>query len=310
MGHGAHVQQGGDNRALVISGALTGVYFVIELTAGLFIGSIAVISDAFHTFSAVGGVLTALLAARYAARPATATRTFGFLRAEILGAVVNGFFLLGMALFVFWMGWQRLGDPRDLEVGPMFLVAGGGLITEVISLSLLFERQKSNLNTRGAYWHVVQTFVGSLIIVVAAVVIGLTGYLEIDPILGMAFGALLVWASFGILKDSLDVFLEKAPSDIDLLEVKAEIERLAGVEDLHHIHAWSVASGRTIFSAHALVTDEAPDGLLEAITALLRDDYGVFFSTVQIERECFAEEPRQIEFAATVPAHEAGRAQH
>jgi cobalt-zinc-cadmium efflux system protein len=301
MAHGAHVQ-GGDQRALTISAVLTGVYFVIEITAGILIGSVAVISDAFHTFSAVGGVVVAIVAARLATAPPTATRTFGLLRAEIFGAFVNGFFLLGMALLVLWMGSQRLADPKELEVGPMLLIAAGGLVTEVISLWLLFEGQKTNLNTRGAYWHVIQTFVGSLIIIVAALVIRFTDFLEIDPLLGMAFGLVLLWASYGIIKESLDVLLDRAPSDLDLLEVQASLEALPGAESAHHIHAWSVASGRTIFTAHLLIDDQAPEELLERATAILRDEYGVWFSTLQLERECFSEEPPELEFQGSRPA--------
>ena len=172
-------------------------------------------------------------------------------------------------------------------------------MTEVVALSLLFQGQKDNLNIRGAYWHVVQAFVGSLIIIVAAVVIGLTGFLEIDPLLVMAFGLLLLVASYGILKESLNVSLDAAPSDIDLMETKADLEALAAVREAHHIHAWSVASGRTIFTAHLLVDDDAPEQLVADATQMLRDRYRVYFSTLQTERERLLDEPPQIEFAKT-----------
>ena len=300
MAHGSHMQ-GGSQRALTISALLTGVYFIVELTAGILIGSVAVLSDAFHTFSAVGGIVIAIIAARLSASPPTATRTFGLLRAEIFGAFINGVFLLGMALFVFWMGAQRLADPKDLDPGPMLLIAGGGLLTEVIALSLLFNAQKTNVNIRGAYWHIIQTFVGSLIIIVAAVVIHFTDFLEIDPLLGMAFGLLLLWASYGIIKESLDMLLDRAPSDLDLLEVQAKLEALPGVESAHHIHAWSVASERTIFTSHLPTTAEPPAELLEQATELLREDYAVWFSTLQLELDCFSEEPRELEFQEARP---------
>ena len=153
-------------RALKISGWLTGIYFFIELGIGLWTGSVAVTSDAFHTFSAVGGVLIALVAGYYAVRPATQQATFGLIRAEIVGALFNGLFLLIMALFILWMGFQRLQNPIDVPTGPMLLAAVGGLITEVISLKLLYGKQKGNLNMQGAFWHVMQTFVGSLLIIV------------------------------------------------------------------------------------------------------------------------------------------------
>ena len=297
MAHSAHLK-GGSERALTISAVLTGVYFVVELGAGILIGSVAVLSDAFHTFSAVGGVIIAIVAARLASSPPTATRTFGLLRAEIFGAFINGVFLLGLALFVFWMGSQRLADPKELEPGPMLLVAAGGLVTEVIALGLLFEEQKTNLNVRGAYWHVIQTFVGSLIIIVAALVIQFTDFLEIDALLGMAFGLLLLWAAFRIIKESLDVLLDRAPSDLDLLTVQAELEALPGVESAHHMHAWSVASGRTIFTAHLLTSAEPPPDLLEQATLVLRERHAVWFSTLQLERDCFSDEPRELDFQA------------
>lgn len=294
MGHHEHLTTD-SSRALWISAALTGVYFVVELVAAILIGSVAVLSDAFHTFSAVGGVLIAIAAARYASRPPTPTRTFGFLRAEIFGAFVNGFFLLGMALIVLFMGARRLQDPAELATTPMLLVAAGGILTEVISLALLFEAQKDNLNVRGAFWHVVQTFVGSLIIIVAAVVIRLTDFLEIDPLLGMAFGLVLLWASYGIIRESVDIFLETAPPDLDLTEVKRELDAMSGVRSAHHIHAWTIASQRTIFSAHVLVQPNHPPSLLEDITDRLRHR-GVYFSTVQLETACDDEGAEAIEF--------------
>ena len=310
MGH-AHATPN-TGRALWISAGLTGGYFVIELIAAILIGSVAVLSDAFHTFSAVGGVLIAIAAARYASRPPTSERTFGYLRGEVFGAFVNGFFLLGMAAFVLFMGARRLQSPTELSTTPMLLVAAGGILTELISLALLYEAQKTSLNIRGAYWHVVQTFVGSLIIIVAALVIRLTGFLEIDPLLGMAFGLVLLWASYGIIKASVDIFLEAAPPDIDLHEVKRELDALPGVRSAHHIHAWTIASERTIFSAHVLVDADHPAELLRLITDGLRDRHGVYFSTVQLETECDLEGAEEIEFlreasqggAAEVPSHE------
>ena len=144
-GHMMPASGGSDSKALKIAGWLTSVYFLFELGIGIWTGSIAVISDAFHTFSAVGGVLIALVAAHYAARPATRFQTFGLIRAEIVGALVNGLFLVGMALFIFWMGYMRLREPLDLPTTPMFVAAAGGLVTEAISLRLLYQGQKTNL---------------------------------------------------------------------------------------------------------------------------------------------------------------------
>lgn len=282
---------GSNARALRISAWLTGVYFIIELGIGIYTGSIAVLSDAFHTFSAVGGVVLAILAARVARRPADTSRTFGSYRAEIVGALLNGAFLLGMAILVLVMGAMRLNDPVDLPPVPMLLAATGGIITEVISLRLLSEGQKGDLNMRGAFWHVVQTFIGSVLIIVTAAVIWLTGFLLIDPLLGMAFGVVLLYASWGIMRSALAILMEGAPEDIDLPAVHHELSRLVGVTDVHHLHAWTLTSNRHVFTAHLKISDEASGTeVLKAAHKLLRDEFGFHFSTIQLELTCLDED--------------------
>ena len=283
--HAGHLPSSG--KALMISGWLTGIYFLIELVVGLWTGSVAVISDAFHTFSAVGGVLVAIVAARVARRPADDKRSFGWYRAEIIGALANGAFLLIMAIVVIVMGIMRLGQPIDLPTTPMFLVAAGGLVTEVISLVLLFRQQGEDLNVRGAYWHIIQTFVGSLIIIVAALVIQFTGFLLIDPILGIGFGFVLLWASWGIMRDAVHLLMDGTPRDVDLGTVMGELEAQDGIKDVHHAHAWALTSGKYVFSAHLRKSEDSdPQEVLEQAHKLLSDRFGFYFVTLQVETTC------------------------
>lgn len=292
--HSAHAMprpEGASDRALKISAWLTGVYFLIELGIGIYSGSIAVISDAFHTFSAVGGVVLAFVAARIARRPADLDRTFGHYRAEIIGALLNGVFLAGMAILVLVMGAMRLQHPIELPTTPMLIAAAGGLVTELISLRLLYGGQKGDLNLRGAFWHVMQTFIGSLLIIVAAAVIYFTGFLAIDPLLGMAFGVVLLAASWGIIRDSLFILMEGAPKGIDLNEVAQALARLPHVVDVHHLHAWTLTSNKNVFSAHLRL--DAPEKaalVLSEAHALLRARFGFYFSTIQVETECLDED--------------------
>lgn len=286
--HAGHMPSSG--RGMIISAWLTGVYFIIELGIGLWTGSIAVISDAFHTFSAVGGVLVAIFAARLAKRPADPNFSFGWYRSEIIGALVNGGFLLVMAVVVIIMAAMRLTSPIDLPTGPMLLAAAGGLLTEFVSLGLIWKQSKSDLNVRGALWHIIQTFVGSLLIIVTALVIKFTGFLLIDPILGMVFGFVLIWASWGILRDSMKLLMEGAPEDIDLVEVIAALEGIDGVKDAHHVHAWALTSGRYVFSAHLRIAHEIdPQQLQREAHRVLKDAYGFFFVTLQLETSCLDE---------------------
>jgi cobalt-zinc-cadmium efflux system protein len=288
-GHGAHIS--GDGRALRISAWLTGVYFLIELAIGVYTGSIAVISDAFHTFSAVGGIVLAMVAARIARRPASITRTFGNYRAEIIGALLNGVFLLVMALVVLVMGYMRLQNPIDLPTTPMLFAAAGGIVTELISLKLLYSSQKGDLNIRGAFWHIIQTFIGSILIIITAIVIRTTGFLEIDPLLGMAFGLVLLYASWGIMREALVILMESAPSEIDVAEVSDRLADLENVKDVHHIHAWTLTSNKNVFSAHLRVDGQASQPeLLRKAHRLLREEFGFYFSTLQLETACLDED--------------------
>ncbi len=293
-----------DARALRITGWLTGIYFVVELAVGIRTGSVAVMSDAFHTFSAVGGVLIALVAANFASRPASQHATFGLIRSEIIGALFNGLFLLGMAALVLWMGAMRLRSPVQLSTGPMLWVAAGGLVTEAIAFRLLYKGQKENLNMKGAFWHILQTLVGSLIIIAAALVIRFTGFTAIDPILGMAFGLALFWASYGIIKESLRILLDAVPKDLDLAELTKLVAELPGVLDVHHTHAWALTTGKNVVSMHVLVASlDGAMSLQRSIGDLLSGHFGIYFSTVQLETECLeTDAAAAIDYGSTTAA--------
>ncbi len=288
-----------DAKALKIVGWLTGIYFLIELALGFYSGSVAVISDAFHTFSAVGGVLIALVANRISMRPPESRHTFGMMRAEIAGALLNGMFLLLMAFYILWMGYNRLQMSINLPTNIMYISAAGGLITELISMAVMWKSLKGNLNMKGAFWHVMQTFVGSVIIIVAALVIQITGWNPIDPILGMLFGLVLFWASWGIIKQSFDILLEKTPDDVNVEEIITELEKIENVENLHHIHAWTLTSGKNLFMAHIKINDKGDhEKVLDKAHKILKNRFNFYFSTLEVEKTCRAgDEAKAIDYA-------------
>ncbi|WP_313045669.1 cation diffusion facilitator family transporter [Brevundimonas sp.] len=302
-GHQGHLPSSG--RAMVISAWLTGLYFIAELVIGLWTGSIAVISDAFHTFSAVGGVIVALVATKLARRSADESRSFGWFRAEIIGALVNGGFLLAMAIVVIVMAAMRLSEPVHLPTGPMLWVAAGGLLTEFVALGLMWRQSKDDLNMRGAFWHVIQTFVGSLLIIVTALIIRFTGFLLIDPLLGMAFGFVLIWASWGILRDAAHLLMEGSPPGVSLSQITEALAEVEGVADVHHAHAWALTSGKHVFSSHIRVSKGSdPQNVLFTAHALLRERFGFFFVTVQVEDRCLDESgAEQIDVMRPIKAH-------
>ena len=294
--HGGH-SIAGDRRALIISGSLTGAYFLPQLIVGLWTGSVAVISDALHTFSTVGGVLIALVSQRVSVRPATAKYTFGWARAEIIGALFNGLILIIMAITVIWMGVMRVGDPIELPTDVMILVTVGGIITEAIAFWLLYKRQKTNLNVKGAFSHILQTLIGSVLIIITALIIRFTGLYVVDALMGIVLGFVILWVSWSILRSALRILLQGAPHDLDLKKVTGTLTAIEGVHDVHHVHAWAITSGQTVFSAHLHVSDPRKDGrrVLRTASQLLRTQFDVYFSTLQIEDECEAQDPAELD---------------
>lgn len=284
-----HMHHAPKGRGLKLAAWVTGAYFFFEMAVGIYTGSVMVIVDAAHTFSAVGGVVLALVARRIAKREATPEQTFGGQRAEIIGALLNGMALLVMAVVAITMGVMRLGSPIDLPTTPMFIVAAVGILTEVWLIALMYRDQKHDVNTRGAYWHVVQTFLGSLGIIVAALVIHFTGFLLVDPILGIAFGFMVLAAGWSVLRDSVSILMQNTPQGTDMTEICRRLRSIDGVRDVHHPHAWTLTSGRHIFSAHLRVDEglgsDAQMRLLAHAEELLDEEFGIYFSTLQLESE-------------------------
>jgi len=266
-------------------------YFVIEIIIGIWARSVAVIGDAFHSFTAVGGVLIALIAGQFARKKANYIQTFGLIRAEIVGVLLNSLLLFLMAGFVIWRGILRLQNPTEVILFPMFLAAAGGIIFGFISMGILWKKQKDNLGMKGAFWHVLQTSVSSVLVLVAALSIKVTGFFVIDSLLGILFGLVLIVLAGNLLKSALNIILEKVPKDVNLKKVMKELKNLSGVKDIHHIHAWSLTSGKNIFSAHVLISDiKKSKSLQEKIHNILKNKFKFYFSTVQLEVNCLDEE--------------------
>lgn len=271
-------------KILKITWWLTGIYFIIELYLWFYSGSVAVISDAFHTFSAVGWILIAFIANRISSREANTDYTYWFKRSEIMWALINGVFLFFMALYVLYMGYSRLGMEFELPTGIMLIAAWWGLITEIISFKLIYKTQKNDINMKWAFWHIMQTFVWSILIIVAAVVIYFTWYTPIDAILWMLFGLVLIWASYKIIKEALDIFMQNIPKNIDIKKIQEDLLSIDWIIWINHIHAWVLTSNKNIFSAHLQIkSHDREENILKQAEKLLKEKYSFYFSTLQLE---------------------------
>lgn len=275
-----------DRRPLIVALAITSVYFVVEVIGAYLTNSLALLADAAHMLTDAAAIGLALFAMWLAARPTSAERTFGFLRAEILAALVNAAALILIALYIFWEAWARLREPPEVKTGLLLVVAVGGLAANAASAWVLSrgEGHRHNLNTRGAFLHVIGDLLGSVATIVAAVVMALTGWYMADPILSAVIGGLVVFGAWSLLRESVDVLLEAAPRGMAIADVRRAMTETPGVAGVHDLHVWTVTSGLTALSAH-VETEQGTDwdATLDRLAATLRDEFAIGHVTLQPE---------------------------
>ena len=305
-GHGhahghTHAVAGAGRSRLAIALGLALLALAVELVGAALTGSLALLADAGHVLTDAVGLTLALVAATVAARPAGERTTFGWRRAEVLGASANGALLLGVALFVVVEAVRRLREPAEITAGPLLAAALVGLVANAVSLAVLSGGGDgaSTINLRGARLEVLGDLLGSVAVVVAAVVIATTGWVWADPVASLVIAAMIAPRAWWLLRDALDVLLEAVPRSIDLEEVRAHVRSVAGVVDVHDVHAWSITEGLPVLTAHVVVEDEVlaragSAALLDALQGCLAEHFDVEHSTVQIEPRSHRDHEREV----------------
>jgi cobalt-zinc-cadmium efflux system protein len=281
---GSHSAAGAHRPRLVVVLAITSTVLVVEVVGGLLSHSLALLADAGHVFTDVGGIGLALTAIGLASRPANPERTFGYYRVEILAAAINAVLLFGVSVVILFEAWQRLSSPPEITTGLMLTVALIGMAANAASMWLLREAQGKSLNMRGAYLEVLGDLLGSVAVVVAAIVIALTGFIRADAIASAIIGVLILPRTWGLLREAVDVLLEATPRNIELDEVRRHILETPGVTDVHDLHAWTITSGMNVVSAHVVLDEKAdPPTVLDELCGCLSGDFDVEHSTFQLE---------------------------
>ncbi|RBY94555.1 cation transporter [Blastococcus sp. TBT05-19] len=297
MGHGhAHASgtaAGPQRRRLAVVLGLTVGVLVAEVVGAVVSGSLALLADAGHMATDAAGIAIALGAVTLAQRPARGRRTFGWQRAEILAAVANALLLLGVAGYVLVEAVRRIGNPPEVGAGLMLVIAVVGLAVNLAGLVVLHRGREKSLAVRGAYLEVLADALGSVAVIVAAVVITTTGWTAADTVASLVIGFLVLPRAWHLLREALDVLLEAAPRGVDLDEVRAHMLGVDGVMGVHDLHAWTITSGLPVLSAHVVVTDEALAAghggrVLDALCACLGDHFDVEHCTFQLEAETHA----------------------
>jgi len=281
----AHASAAATNRRRLVAVLfLTLAILAVEVIGGIAANSLALLADAGHMLTDVAGVGMALLAIWFAGRSPTSGRTYGYLRVEILAAVANAVLLFGVAAFILVEAWRRLSEPPEVASGLMLAVALVGLAANAGSLFLLRDVQRASLNMRGAYLEVMGDFAGSAAVIVAAIVIALTGWTTADAVASALIGLLILPRTFALLREATDVLLEATPRGIDMNHVRAHILDAPGVVDCHDLHAWTITSGMNVVSAHVILAEDADAAkALDALCACLSDDFDIEHSTFQLE---------------------------
>ncbi|KNC18411.1 cation transporter [Arthrobacter sp. RIT-PI-e] len=288
-GHSHGLTAGGAHRGrLVAALVITLSVMVIEVVGALFSGSLALLADAAHMLSDSVGLGIAILATWLAARPPTERRTFGWKRVEVLAALVNGVIVAVIGVLMLVEGTKRLMSPADVDAPVMLVAAVLGLAANVVALRLLSGGQKESLNVRGAYLEVLGDMLGSIAVIVAAVVIALTGFMAADGLAGIVIGCLILPRAYGLLRAVALVLLEATPAETDLGELRRHMEEVDGVVEVEDLHAWTITSGSPVLTAHVQIhplayADGSAHRILTELNACIGEHFDIRHSTLQLE---------------------------
>jgi len=264
--------------------ALTTTFVAVEVIGGLWTGSLALLADAAHMMTDAGGLALALIAIRFAERPATPQKTYGYVRMEVLSALTNAVVLLLLTIYIFYEAYQRFLSPPEILGGPMLVVAVVGLAVNLISMKLLSAGSSESLNVKGAYFEVVSDMLGSLGVIVAAAIVMFTGWTLADPIIGAGIGLFIIPRTWILLRQAIHILMEGTPPEVDIALLERKLLDIPGVAAVHDLHVWTITSGIDAMTCHLVVSDmaQARAALVGAQEAM-KADFGLTHTTIQIE---------------------------
>lgn len=277
------------NKSLKIVFAITATYLVIEVVVGFISNSLALLSDAAHMLTDVGGQALALFAIWMTSRPRNNRKTYGYYRVEILSALTNAIVLIFISGFILYEAWQRFKNPPAVAGASMLIVAFCGLIINLVGMKILSAGSKESINIKGAFLEVVSDMLSSVGVIIAGIVILATGWLYIDPIMSALIGLFILPRTFRLLKESVDILLEAVPADVDYGAVEKCISEREGVVSLHDLHIWTITSGVTALSVHVIMQNEIQlaqiSELVQNIKEHLETEFKIGHTTIEVHVE-------------------------
>lgn len=282
----SHRDHGGERGAVVTGLVVTALLCLAELVAGWWTNSLALLGDAVHMLTDTGALGLTLFALWVGSRPASTSKTYGYYRAEILAALVNGVVLCLLVVFLLLEAWQRLGDPPPVRGWGMLLVATLGLAANVFVAMRLRGHAAGSLNLRGAYLHVLSDLLGSVGVVAAALVILCTGAAVADALATIGIGVLVLTKAWALVREAVDVLMEAVPPHVDVEVLQQALEAVVGVDEVHDLHVWTLTTGHYALSAHAVVDGSSTDpATLDALARVCAERFHIEHVTIQIEHE-------------------------
>jgi len=284
--HKAHAAEESSRLGAVL--AVTVVYCLVEFIAGYFANSLALVSDAVHMLTDIAALVIGLFTLRISTRPASSGKTYGYLRAEILGALLNGLFLWLLVVFIWIEAVRRLRSPEPVAGLAMMVVAIGGLGINSFSAWVTSRAGHGapGMALRSVFVHACSDLVGSFGVLAAGAMIYFTGWRAADPAVGILIGGLVLWGSWGLVREGVDILMEAVPAEIDLEELRRDLLAVGGTEEVHDLHVWCLSSRQFALSAHAVITAEADhDRVLSEISVILAEKFRIHHMTVQLERD-------------------------
>ena len=282
----SHEAHQGNLRRVLIALVLTGSFMIVEVIGGIISGSLALLADAGHMLTDTMALGLAAMAFHVSKRAPDAKRTFGYQRFQVLAAFVNGLSLLAIVGWILFEAASRFLNPNDVLGETMLTVAAAGLLINVASFAVLHTGDKENLNIRGAALHVAGDLLGSVAAIVAALIIIYTGWTPIDPILSIAVAGLILKSAWSLVKRSAHVLLEGAPEWLDVGQMQQRvIERVPGVDGIHHVHIWGLTPQRLMLTMHMSLSSDASEQstVLRDVKSFLRDEYGIGHATIEVD---------------------------
>ena len=296
IGHHHHHSGSGPDatRRLTWALVITLIFLVAEVVGGLLSNSLALLADAGHMLTDAGALALSLFVSWYARQPSNPRKTYGYLRLEILAALVNGATLLLISAWIAWEAVQRLRAPEETKGGIMLVVAAAGLAANLVAAWMLRPRDGDSLNMRGAYLHILGDVLGLVGTIVAAVIIRETGWTMADPLVSIFTTLLIVRGSWALVKESVDILMEGAPSHISCDALRTALGGIPGVTEVHDLHVWTLTSGIVAMSAHAVVPEaDRHQTVLETAHATVAG-FGIHHVTVQLERDPLRDRERHL----------------